>query len=290
MKKKLKPESVIFLKGVKGAHLDKILKFIYGTSVSVSKHQLKPILEVAKSLQVKGLQDVSSGEIISRQSIVSAGRFKADSPMISPLLTTASPPMAPSGMMAQASSRLTSPSSSANLFKSPAAVGPGGRRLRMHSATGGSTSSHSPIAAAKFNVSNGGLAQQAKQPVGSDSEEEDDKKSDDDDDARSTSSVGTRTRKKRGRPSKKDKKEKGNGGDPYEFEDEGEKEKEEKGEPSKKSLRYQDDKKKEEEEKVQYIPCYKLIHLPTISDPHSIEITNHLTISEIWQRKSAARS
>ncbi len=45
---RLKSEPVIFLKGVKGAHLDKILKFIYGTAVSVSKHQLKPILEVAR--------------------------------------------------------------------------------------------------------------------------------------------------------------------------------------------------------------------------------------------------
>ena len=47
-------EPVIFLKGVKGAHLDKILKYIYSGSVSLSRHQLKPILEVAKSLQVKG--------------------------------------------------------------------------------------------------------------------------------------------------------------------------------------------------------------------------------------------
>lgn len=49
---RLKSDPVIFLKGIKGAHLDKVLKFIYGGSVAVSKHQLKPILEVAKSLQV----------------------------------------------------------------------------------------------------------------------------------------------------------------------------------------------------------------------------------------------
>ena len=41
---RLKSEAVIFLKGVKGAHLDKILKYIYSGSVSLSRHQLKPIL------------------------------------------------------------------------------------------------------------------------------------------------------------------------------------------------------------------------------------------------------
>ena len=51
---RLKADSAIYLKGVKGAHLDKILKFIYGGTCSVSKHQLKPLLEVAKALQVKG--------------------------------------------------------------------------------------------------------------------------------------------------------------------------------------------------------------------------------------------
>lgn len=83
---RLKAEPVIFLKGIKGAHLDKILKFMYGTRVAVSKHQLKPILEVAKNLQVKGLQDVSASEVLSRQSVVSAGRFKPDSPLASPIL------------------------------------------------------------------------------------------------------------------------------------------------------------------------------------------------------------
>jgi hypothetical protein len=54
---RLKSEPVIFLKGVKGAHLDKILKYIYSGTVSLSRHQLKPILEVAKSLQVSKLQN-----------------------------------------------------------------------------------------------------------------------------------------------------------------------------------------------------------------------------------------
>lgn len=54
---RLKTDPVIFFKGIKGSHLDKILKFIYGNSVAVSKTQLKPILEVAKALQVKGKLD-----------------------------------------------------------------------------------------------------------------------------------------------------------------------------------------------------------------------------------------
>ena len=62
-------EPVIFLKGVKGAHLDKILKYIYSGSVSLSRHQLKPILEVAKSLQVKGLYDANPADILSRQGL-----------------------------------------------------------------------------------------------------------------------------------------------------------------------------------------------------------------------------
>ena len=66
---RLKTEPVIFLKGVKGAHLDKILKYIYSGSVSLSRHQLKPILEVAKSLQVKGLYDANPADILSRQGL-----------------------------------------------------------------------------------------------------------------------------------------------------------------------------------------------------------------------------
>ena len=64
---RLKSEAVIFLKGVKGAHLDKILKYIYSGSVSLSRHQLKPILEVAKSLQIKGLCDANPSDILSKQ-------------------------------------------------------------------------------------------------------------------------------------------------------------------------------------------------------------------------------
>ena len=64
---RLKSDPVIFLKGVKGAHLDKILKYIYSGSVALSRHQLKPILEVAKSLQVKGLCEANPSEILSKQ-------------------------------------------------------------------------------------------------------------------------------------------------------------------------------------------------------------------------------
>ena len=60
---KLKVEPVIFLKGVKGSHLEKILKFIYSGSATVSRSQLRPILEVAKSLQVRGLQDLAPTEL-----------------------------------------------------------------------------------------------------------------------------------------------------------------------------------------------------------------------------------
>jgi len=60
---KLKVEPVIFLKGVKGSHLEKILKYIYSGSATVSRSQLKPILEVAKSLQVRGLQDLAVTEL-----------------------------------------------------------------------------------------------------------------------------------------------------------------------------------------------------------------------------------
>jgi len=60
---KLKSDPVIFLKGVKGGHLAKVLEYIYSGSTSVSKTQLKPILEVARSLQVKGLQDLVAADV-----------------------------------------------------------------------------------------------------------------------------------------------------------------------------------------------------------------------------------
>ena len=71
---RLKSDPVIFLKGVKGAHLDKILKFIYSGKVALSRHQLKPILEVAKSLQVAGLCDANPTDILQQQGPGSAIR------------------------------------------------------------------------------------------------------------------------------------------------------------------------------------------------------------------------
>merc|ERR1711976_250888 len=60
---KLKVEPVIFLKGVKGSHLEKILKYIYSGSATVSRSQLKSVLETARSLQVKGLQELAPTEL-----------------------------------------------------------------------------------------------------------------------------------------------------------------------------------------------------------------------------------
>ena len=60
---KLKLEPVIFLKGVKGSHLEKVLKYIYSGSATVSRSQVKSVLEVARSLQVKGLQELAPTEL-----------------------------------------------------------------------------------------------------------------------------------------------------------------------------------------------------------------------------------
>ena len=60
---KLKVEPVIFLKGVKGSHLEKVLKYIYSGTATVSRSQLKYVLEVARSLQVKGLQELAPTEL-----------------------------------------------------------------------------------------------------------------------------------------------------------------------------------------------------------------------------------
>ena len=83
---KLKVEPVIFLKGVKGSYLEKILKYIYSGTATVSRSQLKPILEVAKSLQVRGLQDLAPTELsrgtnTSFQSNPNYGGSKTSSPV-----------------------------------------------------------------------------------------------------------------------------------------------------------------------------------------------------------------
>ena len=48
---------------MKGSHLEKVLKYIYSGSAIVSRSQLKYVLEVARSLQVKGLQDLAPTEL-----------------------------------------------------------------------------------------------------------------------------------------------------------------------------------------------------------------------------------
>ena len=85
---KLKVEPVIFLKGVKGSHLEKILKFIYSGSATVSRSQLRPILEVAKSLQIRGLQELAPTELsrgtntsVSCSTKYSGGGSKTSSPV-----------------------------------------------------------------------------------------------------------------------------------------------------------------------------------------------------------------
>uniref|UniRef100_A0A0K2UHN6 Deformed epidermal autoregulatory factor 1 homolog [Acyrthosiphon pisum] n=1 Tax=Lepeophtheirus salmonis TaxID=72036 RepID=A0A0K2UHN6_LEPSM len=90
---RLKSEPVIFLKGVKGTILDKILKYIYGGSVVVSKHQVRPLLEVAKSLQVKGLQDLVPGQLNQKAPQQHRfGRLSLPSTVDKTTLTTFKPP------------------------------------------------------------------------------------------------------------------------------------------------------------------------------------------------------
>ena len=60
---KLKGDPVIFLKGVKGTYLEKILKYVYSGSASVPRAQLRSLFEVARSLQIKGLMELSQGEL-----------------------------------------------------------------------------------------------------------------------------------------------------------------------------------------------------------------------------------
>lgn len=223
---RLKAEPVIFLKGIKGSHLDKVLKFIYGTSVTVARHQLKSVLEVGRALQVKGLCEVSTSDVLGRQSVVSAGRFKPDSPLGSPIL---------------ASSKLSAASGSSKpftSFKSPQGVAPVGRRGRTSSSM--STTSSSKKASADGSDSDEGETSTS----GKDKNEEETAEDEED--------TGPRTRKgRRGRPPKrhhkqdKDKKDDKDKEDPYAFEEEaGNEEAEaESSASSKKGFRYSSKKK-----------------------------------------------
>ena len=223
---RLKSEPVIFLKGIKGSHLDKVLKFIYGTSVTVARHQLKSVLEVGRALQVKGLCDVSTSDVLGRQSVVSAGRFKPDSPLGSPIL---------------ASSKLSAASGSSKpftSFKSPHSVAPSsvGRRGRTSSSMSTSSSSKKPEAS---DSDDGETSTSGKDKNEDEAAEEDEE-------------TGPRTRKgRRGRPPKrhhkqdKDKKDEKDKEDPYAFEEEaGNEEAEaESSASSKKGFRYSSKKK-----------------------------------------------
>ena len=172
--------------------MDKILKFIYSGKVALSRHQLKPILEVAKSLQVAGLCDANPTDILQQQqpSALGASRFRTDSS------GSGSPHVL---QRMQTDKKLGSPvGSSSGSFKTPS------RRA---------ISKTSPFGA-KSSLANGS-------PPGSDSE--DDKKEsepEEEDDGKTVSEV-SKPKKKRGRPPKnvraatKDK-----GGDPYEFDEE----------------------------------------------------------------------
>lgn len=60
---KLKGDPVIFLKGVKGTYLEKILKYVYSGTAIVPRTQLRSLFDVARSLQIKGLTELSQGEL-----------------------------------------------------------------------------------------------------------------------------------------------------------------------------------------------------------------------------------
>ena len=46
----------IFLKGVNGAQLEQITDFLYYGEASVSQDEIKQFIDIAKLLQIKGLQ------------------------------------------------------------------------------------------------------------------------------------------------------------------------------------------------------------------------------------------
>ena len=60
---KLKGDPVIFLKGIKGAYLEKVLKYVYSGTASVPKVILRSVFDVARSLQIRGLVELSQSEL-----------------------------------------------------------------------------------------------------------------------------------------------------------------------------------------------------------------------------------
>lgn len=260
---RLKTDPVVFLKGVKGAHLDKILKFIYGGSVSVSKHQLKHILEVGKSLQIKGLQDVTPSEILNRQSVVSAGRFKPDSPLGSPLLSSSKIHPRATTSSTTTNSITTVDKTTLTSFRNPGKL----RSSALSSFASAAAANASIGTSTRRTTASASFQHPQRQPMNgsplnSDSEEDNKEKDDDDEDSDHEVSINTRASRKRtrGRSGKKAassssseirsasaKSSLPTKGDPYEFEEdekEGEEDKDsgddqQQGSPSKKGWRYQ---------------------------------------------------
>lgn len=151
-------------------------------------------------MQVKGLQDVTPNDILSRQSVVSAGRFK--------------PPDSP-----------PSKSSKSNLVDKTTLTTFKNKRLVRSSNLSTRTSSEAAL--------NGSLANSDSD----DKEDAADNEQQSDDRQSASEAVNTRARKRRGRPPKKRPEKEsrasaststsakrtesgGGGGDPYEFEDE----------------------------------------------------------------------
>ena len=226
---RLKSEPVIFLKGVKGAHLDKILKYIYSGSVSLSRHQLKPILEVAKSLQVKGLYDANPADILSRQGLTGPSPAAVQA-MAS---RAGGNPAVIAAMTARAQQRqMVSPTASSDK------LGPSGSSGSMKSSLGGKS---------RFMMASTSLRRESddsesddeivmnKSKQESDDEEDDDEDEDNDEEddekksiskVKATAAAVERPKKRRGRPPKNVKNKKANAGattndtksnDPYDF-------------------------------------------------------------------------
>ncbi len=57
---------MIFLKGIKGAYLEKILKYVYSGCAVVPKSQLRSLFEVARALQIKGLLELAASSEMGR--------------------------------------------------------------------------------------------------------------------------------------------------------------------------------------------------------------------------------
>ena len=229
---RLKSEPVIFLKGVKGAHLDKILKYIYSGSVSLSRHQLKPILEVAKSLQVKGLYDANPADILSRQGLTGPSPAAVQA-MAS---RAGGNPAVIAAMTARAQQRqMVSPSSASS--EKAGASGSSSVKSGSGTSVGGSAKSRYLMTSIRRDEDDDSDSDDEisinKTKQDSDDEDEDEDEEDDNEDleeekklqAVKSKAVAVKPRKRRGRPPKNLKNKKPNSvaagdtksSDPYDF-------------------------------------------------------------------------